>query len=242
MTSRKILLLVHQKTSVAGRVGEILAARGWELDMRRPCVSCELPERAEDYAGVVVFGGPQSANDDHVNGIRDEIDFIPKVLEAGVPFLGICLGGQMLARALGAKVSEHPEQRVEVGYNRIQPTEAGEAYFEHSEFFYQWHREGFELPHGAELLAEGEHFPNQAYIVNDNAIGIQFHPEITWDMINRWTKGAAHRLDRPGAQPKKAHVAGYKMFDEGVQRWTGALFDRLGWVDHTALASAEAAD
>lgn len=226
----KVLLIVHQKTSVPGRVGALLAERGYVLDQRCPCVGKPLPESLDEYAGVVVFGGPMSANDcQRLEGIKEELVFLERVLEEEVPFLGICLGGQMLARVIGGSVSPHPEGRIESGYFRITPTESAPAFFGHSDFFYQWHREGFDLPDCVTMWATGsEHFPNQAYLYGRNAVGLQFHPEITRQMIDRWTMGAAHRLDRPGAQPRRAHLKGHELFDAGIKRWTEELLDFLG--------------
>ena len=97
--AEKILIVVHQPTSTPGRVGMALEDRGFELDIRRPCMDHPLPETTEDYAGVVVFGGPMSANDDvELPYIRRELDWFDVPLREETPFLGICLGCQMLAR------------------------------------------------------------------------------------------------------------------------------------------------
>lgn len=230
MSRDRALVVVHQKHSTPGRVGDLLEARGYTLDRRCPCLEHALPDDLRDYAAVVVFGGPMSANDgDCLAGIGHEIEFTKRVLDRGVPFLGICLGGQILARALGGAVTAHPEQHVEIGYTRVDPVPGAEPLFEHSRFFFQWHREGFEVPRDATLLATGSGaFPNQAFRVGDNAYGLQFHPEMTLAMIHRWNMGGGHRLDLPGAQPKRAHLKGYELFDAGVERWTNALFDRMG--------------
>ena len=104
-----ILMIVHQKTSITGRVGCFLEQRGYTLDVRCPMLGHELPQDLQDYAGAAMFGGPMSANDDHLPGIRAELDWLPYLLQAEKPFLGLCLGAQMLARCLGAKVGAHPE-------------------------------------------------------------------------------------------------------------------------------------
>lgn len=230
MTSDKILVIVHQKHSTPGRVGELLQARGYTLDRCCPCLDHPLPPDPCAYAGVVVFGGPMSANDhDCLAGIGYETEYTRRVVECGVPFLGICLGGQILARAYGGRVAPHPERHVEIGYTPVEPAPGAEDLFEHSRFFYQWHREGFELPDCATLLATGSGpFPNQAFRIGDRAYGLQFHPEITLAMIRRWNMGAGHRLHLPGAQPTRAHVKGFELFNAGIERWTNALFDRLG--------------
>lgn len=236
--SDTVLLVVHQKTSVAGHMGTLFSERGYELETCCPCAGAEMPKRAEDYAAVVMFGGPMSANDCSMDGIRAELDFIPKVLDAKVPFLGLCLGGQMLARVLGAKIGPHPDGLVESGFTRIKPTEAGSDWFAECDTFYQWHREGFDVPETATLLASGDIYPNQAFVYGENAIATQFHPEITRDMIDRWTMHGAHRLGRPGAQPRQAHVKGWELFSERVDRWGRGLLDRFALRGPAHLAEA----
>ena len=238
MTSDTVLLVVHQKTSVPGHMGTLFSERGYRFERRCPCNGDAMPDSAEPYAAVVIFGGPMSANDCSMEGIRAELDFIPKVLDAKVPFLGLCLGGQMLARVLGAKIGPHPEGHVESGFTRIRPTEAGRDWFADCDTFYQWHREGFEAPSSATLLATGDIYPNQAFVYGDNAIATQFHPEITREMIDRWTMHGAHRLGRPGAQPRLAHVKGWEMFNEQVDRWGRSLLDRFGLRGPARLAEA----
>ena len=176
----KILLVVHQKTSVAGHIGVLLKERGYSLDQRCPMIGHELPETLDDHAGVVVFGGPMSANDEHLDGIATELRFMETVLASDKPFFGICLGGQILARALGARVYLHDEGNVEVGYTQIHPTDFGRPYFEHSEYFYQWHKEGFDMPDGASLLAAGTRFPNQAYLYGENKLRSSFIRRSRW--------------------------------------------------------------
>ena len=128
--SRGALILDHATAdpdrpapgTLDARQGRPRAARlGYPLDMRRPRFGDALPETMRDHAGAVIFGGPMSANDDD-EFIRREIDWIAVPLKEDKPFLGICLGAQMLARALGARVFPHPEGQAEIGYYPIRPT------------------------------------------------------------------------------------------------------------------------
>ena len=110
------------------------------------------------------------------------------------PLLGICLGAQMMARVLGARVGPHPDGLVEIGYHPVHPTAAGEAYFDGPTMFYQWHRDTFDIPAGAVHLAHNAPFAAQAFRYDGHAYGIEFHPEMTLAMIKRWTasrKGGA---------------------------------------------------
>src|ERR1700749_3652262 len=103
-----VLIVLHQETSTPGRVGNALRALGHRLDIRRPRFGDALPETLDDHAGAVVFGGPMSANDSDAY-IPREIEWIGAPLREQRPFLGICLGAQLLAMHLGAKVAPHPQ-------------------------------------------------------------------------------------------------------------------------------------
>ena len=102
-----VLIVLHQETSTPGRVGNVLRTLGHGLDIRRPRFGDSLPETLDGHAGAVIFGGPMSANDPD-DFVRREIDWIAVPLREQRPFLGICLGAQMLARQLGAPVAPHP--------------------------------------------------------------------------------------------------------------------------------------
>jgi GMP synthase (glutamine-hydrolysing) len=96
----KILVVLHQEHSSAGRVGQVLASHGFELDIRRPPLGDPLPDSLERHVGAVVFGGPMSANDSD-EFVRRETDWLAVPLREDKPLLGICLGAQMLSNHLG---------------------------------------------------------------------------------------------------------------------------------------------
>jgi GMP synthase (glutamine-hydrolysing) len=220
-----VLIVLHQEHSTPGRVGLALKAMGARLDIRRPSFGEPLPATLADHDGVVVFGGPMGANDT-LEWVRREIDWLETPLAEDKPLLGLCLGAQMLARALGARVFSYDDKRSEIGYYPIEPTPAGErlcaARFPRS--VYQWHSDGFDLPGGAELLAVGgANFPNQAYRYGRHAVGLQFHPEVTYHMMCRWTHRGAERLTRPGALSRPEHLGGWFQHDGRVAAWLGAF-------------------
>ena len=121
-----ILAVRHGEQSTPGRLRQLLAERGYSLDIRRPCFGDPLPDTLDQHAAAIVFGGSMGANDPDAF-IRREIDWIGVPLKEGKPFLGICLGAQMFARHLGHRVYRHPQDRVEVGYYAIEPTAEGHA-------------------------------------------------------------------------------------------------------------------
>jgi GMP synthase (glutamine-hydrolysing) len=239
--SNSILIILHQEHSTPGRVGRALKERGFHLDLRRPRFGDPLPETMAEHAGAIIFGGPMSANDEEPF-VRQEIDWVRVPLKEEKPFLGICLGAQILARHLGAPVYCHRDGRVEIGYYPIRPTAAGRATCEPwPSHVYEWHREGFDLPHGAELLAEGDAFPIQAFRFGSAAYGLQFHPEVTHAMMCRWTMRGHARMELPGARPRPTHFEDRAVYDFAIRTWLAAFLDR--WLEpvHSVPASAHPA-
>lgn len=225
-----VLTIVHQATSVTGRIGRQLASLGYQQERRCPNTGCGLPDDLERYAAVVVFGGPMSANDDAtLPCIEHEMRWLERVLDSGMPYLGVCLGAQLLARVMGAEVREHPDGAAEIGYYPIHATEAGADLFDSPLVAYQWHREGFELPAGAELLATSEMFRNQAFRASPGVYGLQFHPEVTRDIMQRWLKSGVRRLGLPGAQTPELQRAENLRHDASMERWLSKFLDH--WLD-----------
>lgn len=223
---RPMLVVLHQETSSPGRVGHILQQMGYALDIRRPVLDDTLPATLEHHAGAVVFGGPMSANDEH-DFVKREIEWLSVPLAENRPFLGICLGAQMLVRHLGGTVASHLDGMTEIGWYPLAATEAGRALMPWPDMVYQFHREGFDLPSGASLLATGHHYENQAFRYNDNAWGIQFHGELTLAMMHRWVVHGAHRFEMPGAQIGRAHLDGRMLHDAALRVWITAFLARV---------------
>ena len=220
----KVLIILHQETSTPGRLGRRLVERGFDLDIRRPPLGDHLPDSLDDHAGAVMFGGPMSANDPD-EFVKRETDWLAVPLKENRPFFGICLGAQKLVRHLGGEVSSHPEGQVEVGYYPLQATPEGAALLDWPEMIYQWHREGFDLPHGATRLATGDTYPNQAFRYGDRTYAVQFHTELTLAMMCKWSVKGAERMKLPGAQNRKQHLDGRLLYDAPVQRWLDQFLD-----------------
>jgi len=229
---RKILIVLHQEQSTPGRVGLLLRQLGFELDIRRPRFGDPLPQSMSEHEGVVIFGGPMSANDSD-EYVREEINWLAKPLKEGKPILGLCLGGQMLTRHLGARVYRLDNGGIEAGYYPITPLVAAheitaDASTPFPDYVYQWHSEGFDLPKGATQLAEGSTFPVQAYRYASNAYALQFHPEVTYETIDRWAMRGTERLKAPGAKPAYEHLAGWHQHDSAVATWIKAFLPK--WI------------
>ena len=235
--SRPVLVVLHQEHSTPGRVGLRLTARGHTLDVRRPRFGDPLPETLAGHAGAIVFGGPMSANDED-DYLKREIDWIAVPLREEAPFLGLCLGAQLLARHLGAKVGPHPDGHIEVGWFGLAATEAGRRLTTWPDRVHQFHREGFDLPAGATLLAEGaeDTFPNQAFAYGPAAFAIQFHIELTMAMVNRWTGRIGERAKLPGGQAAALHFEGRALHDWKTARFVDAFLDH--WLARDPRAGA----
>ena len=219
-----VLIVLHQERSSPGRVGQMLEEKGYPLDIRRPVLGQDLPKTLKDHAGAVVFGGPMSANDPE-DFIRREIDWLDVPLKENKPFLGICLGAQMLVRHLGGRVEADRQERAEIGWYPIKPTEHGRLLMHWPKMVYHFHREGFSLPHGAKLLATSDTYPNQAFRYGENAWAVQFHAELTRAMMHRWIVHGAHRFFLPNAQQGREHLEGRMIFDAPLRAWLSDFLD-----------------
>ncbi len=221
-----VLIVLHGELSTPGRVAIQLRNRDIPLDVRRPRFGDELPKTLANHTGAVIFGGPQSANDDD-EVVRREIDWLAVPLKEKKPYLGICLGAQMLAKHLGARVYKHPDGHAEVGYYPIRPTAAGrELCRDWPDHVYQWHREGFDLPDKAVLLAEGDSFPVQAFSYGNLAYALQFHMDVTHATMCRWTTRGHERMTLPNAKPREAHFEDRLMHDPSCRAWLGEFIDQ----------------
>ena len=225
---KPVLIVLHQEMSTPGRVGHYLKAQGYVLDARRPALGEPLPATLAEHSGVVVFGGPMSANDE-TDFIKRETDWLEVPLKEQKPFLGICLGAQMLARHLGGKVFFHRDGMAEVGYYPLRATPAGrEVCADWPEHIYQWHREGIELPRDATLLAEGDIFPVQAFRYGPAAFGVQFHAEVSHALMCRWITRGHSRMEMPGAKSCEQHFADRPVYDPAIRAWLKSFLD--GWL------------
>lgn len=222
----RVLLVVHAAGPRIDRVSQRIAERGYDVRWWHSYRGHPIPGPRDGYEAMVVYGGAQSANDaESVDFLAEEIRGIESWVGAEKPLLGICLGGQLLSRALGGKVERHPEGRWEVGYEQIKATPAGAGLFPETLHVYHWHKEGFSVPEGCELLATGEAFPNQAFRYGTAAYGLQFHPEVTPAIMCRWTEKAAHCLAEPGAQPAAKHFCDSQRYHAPLGAWLDGFLD-----------------
>jgi GMP synthase (glutamine-hydrolysing) len=227
----KIIIVLHQERSQAGRVGQKLVQRGFELDIRRPALGDKLPENMDDHAGAVVFGGPGSANDPE-DWVAYETEWMAVPLKADKPLFGICLGAQMLANHLGGKVYKRPDEMVEIGYYPLKDCDVQNRFGPWPDTVYHFHREGLTAPDSCEILACSDLYPHQAFCLNDKTVGIQFHVELTQAMMQAWGVRGEERFSLPNAKRKHDHLNGRLLHDAKSIAWLDSFLDK--WIGHAA--------
>jgi len=224
---KKALIILHQKTSEGGNLETKLIERGFKLEFKCPALGDDLPNKLYQYQAIIILGGPMSANDND-KFIQTEIEWIGQVLQSKVPFLGICLGAQMLAKYLGCKIEKNSNNLSEIGFYKIEPTEKGITMFQSQDIFYQFHTEGFELPSGCELLAKGNVFTNQAFRYK-NCYGFQFHPEVNIYLHLKWLLlvliKKPHILFKNGAQNIFYQLWLRLKYNHSISRWLDDFLD-----------------
>jgi GMP synthase (glutamine-hydrolysing) len=186
----RLLVLQHIACEHLGLIEPALKERGMEYRYVRPFAGELLPKDLAGWDGVIALGGPMSANDgERLGFIADELRLLTKVLETGMPALGICLGAQLIAKAAGAEVI--PGEEREIGWYPLTLTEDGEkdrllTGLPDTFPVFQWHGETFDIPRGAVRLAGSERYANQAFRLGEKVYGLQFHLETTAPMIIEW--------------------------------------------------------
>jgi GMP synthase-like glutamine amidotransferase len=184
-----VLVLQHIACEPPGAFEDVLAAAGADIHRVELDEGDALPPW-QDFVAIVAMGGPMSVHDDaELPWLTAEKQAIADAVRAGVPYWGSCLGVQLLAAALGARVYSGTQPEVGVlpvtltDEGRSDPVFAGLP----AEFLtLQWHGDTFDVPEGGVLLASSPAFPNQAFRVGRTAYGVQFHVEVTEQMAREW--------------------------------------------------------
>jgi GMP synthase-like glutamine amidotransferase len=188
MKTQPVLIIQHARHEHPAALRRALETQGIPYRWIHPYRGDRHPG-AEEISGVISLGGPMSSNDEAEHPwIAEELRLLQGALSRGLPILGICLGGQLLARSLGHRVSANPQ--AEVGWFPLELTEAGLKDpligVQPKPTVYHFHFETFELPGGAERLALSDACANQAYRIEENAYGLQFHPEADHQLLGEW--------------------------------------------------------
>ncbi|MBL8013347.1 MAG: type 1 glutamine amidotransferase [Candidatus Omnitrophica bacterium] len=226
-----VLIIKHIDIEGPGTFGDYLIQKGESYRIIELGAGQKLPHTLEGIQAVVVLGGPMNVyEEDKYPFLKDENIFIQHVLEKQIPFFGICLGSQLLAKAAGAKVVRSPVK--EIGWYKVALTSEGQkdplfSRFNQNEDIYHWHGDMFEIPSNGVLLASGDGCPHQAFRVGKNAYGFQFHMEVTDKSIKEWCDEYS-ATDLPG---RKEHCAamldGYKHREMQFKKQAYNLYDNF---------------
>jgi GMP synthase (glutamine-hydrolysing) len=228
MTSRRLTFLQHSALDLPGVLGSQTEKRGLEVHcVRADRIEDVLPD-PEDCAGVVIMGSIQSANDDRLEWVARERNFVASSIGHDVPVFGICFGGQLLAQVLGGQVVRSPKP--EVGWSTIRSDDPSVV---PAGPWLLWHEESVTPPPGAVVVARTD-VAVQAYIKGPHT-GVQFHPEVTSDLVGAWIEVAQGR----GEVTQRQHRDLWAHIDE----WTAAsarnarvLFD--GFLQRAGLVAS----
>jgi len=194
---RRLLVFQHVPFEPLGTLNPLFKRHGFRIRYVNFGRHPEARPRTEGYHGLVILGGPMSAADPERHPhLATETALIREAIEREVPVLGICLGAQLLARALGGEV--RAARRKEIGWHEVARTPAAVddplfSHFGERETLFQWHEDTFAIPRGAVRLAGSATCPNQAFRYRRNVYGLQFHLEVDEPLIERWLRVHAHR-------------------------------------------------
>ncbi len=209
---RRILVFQHVPHEILGTLDPLLREAGYRIRYLNFSRQAEARPAVERYHGLVVLGGPMNCDEiGRYPHLGVETDAIRTAIDRGLPVLGICLGAQLIARALGAHVTRNPQR--EIGWHDVTTTADGArdpllGHFAGTEKIFQWHGDTFGIPPGAVHLASSRSCPNQAFRYGENVYGLQFHLEVDAPLIHRWvhTPVMARELECLGAQGHPDHI------------------------------------
>ncbi|OHX19865.1 glutamine amidotransferase [Chromobacterium sphagni] len=214
-----------------GILQPLLQARGFRIEYREAGVDRLDGLALEQVDLLIALGGPIGAFDDELYPfLVDELGAIRRRLQARRPILGICLGAQLMARALGAGVAAMGHK--EIGFAELQLTEAGMrsalAPLADSPLALHWHGDQFDIPDGAQRLAASARCPNQAFAIGNHALGLQFHLEADPQRLESWLVGHACELAAAGIDPRTLREQ-CRRHGEMLRRQGSLVFAR--WLD-----------
>ncbi len=211
---KEILIIKHIEIEGPGSIEEFFRNTAWNLKIINLGKGEKFLDSLQDIEAIISLGGPMNVYEEtRYPFLKNENAFLRKVLKEEIPVLGICLGAQLLAKACGAKIRKADTK--EIGWYKVNLTDGGRcdplfAGLPKELTVFEWHADTFEIPKGAQLLAESESCPNQVFRFGKNAYGMQFHIEVTPNMIETWINQYA--------KEEIAEVDGKNMLIEAYKR------------------------
>lgn len=192
----RILICQHVPYEILGTFHPLLKQHQFRIRYANFSRNPDLKLKMDDYDGLVLLGGPMNVDEVlRYPFLSHEIQLIEEALKKEIPILGICLGAQLIAKCLGAKVSANHQG--EIGWKQISLTPEGEdcfllESFSLQEMLFEWHHDSFTLPRGAKYLASSEDCNHQAFQYGNQTFAFQFHLEVDEAMVGRWLNDPKH--------------------------------------------------
>jgi GMP synthase-like glutamine amidotransferase len=232
--TKPVLVLQNLTPDGPGYLGTWLTRQRVPFQVFNAEAGHTYPERIDDYSALALLGGEMSANDE-LPSLRQAERLLLQAMDADLPVIGHCLGGQLMARALGARIVASPKPEIGWQTMRMAATPMARAWFGDADELtvYHWHQESFDLPRGAELLASSEACPHQAFAIGRH-LAMQFHVELDRSKLAAWSASVDPqfiRLQREQAtvqsgeamraQAVTALPAQQRLADALYRRWLG---------------------
>jgi GMP synthase-like glutamine amidotransferase len=227
----EFLVLQHIECEDLGTIGDAMSRRGIGYNYVRLFDGEPVPSSLYKYSGLIILGGPMNVyEEDKYPYLKDEDILIKKAINKDTPLLGICLGGQLIAKATGVKVRKGA--RKEIGWYKLNLTRHG---MQDRAFkvlpdeltVFQWHGDTFDIPAGAAHLAGSGLFPNQAYRVGNKVYGLQFHLEVTQEMIRRWISEYQEELSSIDYIDAKRIINEIPEYIDNLTRFANLFYERF---------------
>jgi GMP synthase-like glutamine amidotransferase len=229
---KPIAIFRHSPTEGPGYFADYLdaARRPWRIV--RVDRGEAVPSDPREFSGLVLMGGPMSVNDD-LPWIPDVLEVIRRAVDAGVPCLGHCLGGQLMSKALGGEVTRSPVKEIGWGMVQVADGSAARRWFgDVREFLsFHWHGETFTIPRGATRILGSPYCANQAFALGPH-LGMQCHVEMTPDLIRRWYTDAGDEVRDHASPSVQTQEEAEERLEERVRDLNAVaarLYDR--WVE-----------
>jgi GMP synthase-like glutamine amidotransferase len=222
------LVLQHEDPTPPGLVASWLEQRGATVEVFR----IDLDDRELDpteHDLIVSLGSEHAAFDDSKGFVAREASLLRRAVDEDVPVLGLCFGGQMLARVLGAE--NYRSTTAEIGWL---PVRSADPELVPEGPWFQWHFDTFTVPPGANVVAETDGGP-QAFVAG-RSLGLQFHPEVTAEIMDEWVRVYRHELDADGVDPDELLEETHRVIERSNEM-ARQLFDR--YLDRIARVPTE---
>ena len=236
---RPVLVLRHAEIETPGYLVSYLDGQSIPWRMVRLDAGESPPRNTDAFSGVALMGGPMSVNDSHVPWIADVLRLLRQAVRDDVPLLGHCLGGQLIAKALGGVVEPSGVKEIGWGEVRVSENDAARAWLGDIDrcTVFHWHGETFSIPPNAIRILQGTHCANQAFVTGKH-LAMQCHVEMTEELVRLWTCVGRPEIDASADSPavqspeeiendltRRIHAL-HRIADRLYARWCGGLARR----------------